>query len=428
MFQTYKYKLKPTCRQYNALDRVLEQQRLLYNAALQERIQSYRYGQALAAKRGATRPDPKLDDWKQITKLDQFKSLTQIRADDPSGIGEVPTALSRHTIERADLAFQGFFRRLKLRSGKAGFPRFKPMSRWSSFGFQEFSGIRLKESALLFRGMPGKLEVHLHRPIPEDAEIKAATLTKAVDGWWVCFRLKLADTEPREDDQRPVVGIDVGTHHFAALSTGSVLENPRIGRRAARRQRVLSRALSRCRRGSKRRQKARERLARHQAKTANQRRTWLHQTSARLAREHQLIVVEDLTVRNMTRSAAGTVEEPGTMVRQKTGLNREILDVAMSTFVNMLVYKAERAGGRVVKVDPRYTSQDCSMCGYREKKSLSDRVHRCGECGYVDDRDVNAARNILVKGLREAGGVVIPVGLKSTVVHWPEKAQMEISN
>lgn len=81
-------------------------------------------------------------------------------------IGEVPAVLSRHTLERVDLAFQGFFSRLKKKNGKAGFPRFKPMSRWSSFGFKEFSGIRLKGDQLLFRGMPGKLSVHLHREIP----------------------------------------------------------------------------------------------------------------------------------------------------------------------------------------------------------------------------------------------------------------------
>ena len=146
--RTYRYRLLPTAKQHRALECVLESQRLLYNAALQERADAWRKAKV------------------SITCYDQHKSLTLIRADDPDGYGAMPVRLSRATLQRLEEAFKGFFRRV--RAGQApGFPRFKPMSRWDSFGFSEFSGIRLNGRRLRFKGMPGGLRVHLHRQLPD---------------------------------------------------------------------------------------------------------------------------------------------------------------------------------------------------------------------------------------------------------------------
>ena len=108
---------------------------------------------------------------------------------------------------------------MKLRQGSAGFPRFKPKSRWRSFGFSEFSGIRLIGSKLHFAGICGGLPVHLHRPLPEGASIKSATFSSGGKGWTVSLQIEVADVVPVEGD-RPIVGVDVGIHHFAALSNG----------------------------------------------------------------------------------------------------------------------------------------------------------------------------------------------------------------
>lgn len=114
---------------------------------------------------------------------------------------------------------------------------------------------------------------------------------------------------------------------------------------------------------------------------------------------YSTIVVEDLKLRNMTRSARGSAAEPGTNVAAKAGLNRSVLDAGMGRLIQMLTYKAERSGGRLIKVNPRGTSQHCSGCGARVAKPLHVRTHACDACGLVLDRDVNAARNILARGL-----------------------------
>ena len=394
VFLTYQYDLRPSAAQYAGLGVLLDQTRVLYNAALQARIGNWEYGKRLAARRGSTRPDPKLDAWTPITLYSQFHDLVEIRRDDPDGYGALPSNLLRDTLKRVELAFKGFFRRVKLRRGSAGFPRFKPKSRWRSFGFSEFSGIRLIGSKLHFAGIWGGLPVHLHRPLPEGASIKSATFSSSGKGWTVSLQIEVADVVQVEGD-RPIVGVDVGIHHFAALSNGQIIDNPRIGREAARKTRLQRRALSRCNRGSSRRQKVKETLLRSLQATANKRKTFLHQASAAIAKDYSLIVVEDLPLKNMTASAKGTVDAPGKSIRQKAGLNRELLDVAPGMFVSMLTYKAARAGGELIKVNPRGTSQRCSGCGETIPKTLAVRIHRCG-CGLVLDRDVNAARNILL--------------------------------
>ena len=157
LFLTYQYGLRPKRQQYRRLEAILDGQRLLYNAALEERSQAWRKSH------------------KSVTRIEQIKSLTTIRADDPQGYGALPATLSRWSLNKVDEAFQAFFHRTTAKRGKAGFPRFKSRRRWRSFGFSEFSGIRLIDGALVFKGMPGRLKLHLHRPLPNNASIRSCT-------------------------------------------------------------------------------------------------------------------------------------------------------------------------------------------------------------------------------------------------------------
>jgi putative transposase len=276
MLLTYRYKLAPTKAQYAALARLSEDQRRLYNAALRERVEAWK-------KQSVS-----------ITKLDQFKSLTQIRSFDEAYLS-VPACLSRWSIARVDDAFKGFFSRVK-KGGKAGFPRFKPRSRWSSFGFAEWSGIRLRNGKLLFSGLTGELKVRMHRPIPDDASLKACTFTKAGRFWFVAIQMDVPVVVLHAKPET-MVGIDVGIEHLAFLSDGTVFENPKIGKSHQRKVRVAQRALTRCKRGSKRRAKVRAKLALLKRKTANARSTYLHQVSARITRDFAFIGVEKLNVK-----------------------------------------------------------------------------------------------------------------------------------
>ena len=361
MVLTYRQRLLPSKRQHIALLWLCEQQRQLYNAALEERIDCYR-------KTG-----------RSLSFVDQAKSLTVCRRELTEEMGALPLRLQRWTLKRLDDAFVGFFRRLKARDGCAGFPRFRNRNRWSSFGFDEFSGIRWDGKRLRFAGLPGGLRVHLHRSLPPKTDIRSCVFRRDGRGWYVGFQVAVAMMEKRV--VRTAVGVDLGLKVFAHCSDGVILPNPHVARRVKQELRRRQRALARCKRGSNRRCKARERVARLHRKVINVRNTWLHQRSAELVSRADLIAVEDLNVKGMIRHPK---------------LARSISDVGWSRFVAMLAYKAERAGAHLIRVDPRNTSQRCSGCGELVPKSLAVRTHACPSCGLTIDRDRNAARNILL--------------------------------
>jgi putative transposase len=407
---TYRYKLKPTRGQYARLAKLCEGQRQLYNAALQERIESYKVAKRNASLKGRDRPiASRMENSKlipgdfttlrgaPISYMDQCKSLTEIRHADIPDVGDVPPNMGRWTLKRVDAAFNGLFQRMK--AGKAaGFPRYRAKSRWRSFGFNEFSGITLKADKLRFKGIDGALRVNLHRPIPDGAKIKTAQFTRHDRSWFVTLVIDVAATEWHANSGSSI-GIDIGIENLATLSNGEVFANARPRSKHERQLRIAQRALARCKRTSRRRQQVRQKLARIHQRIANARTTHLHQVSANITRRFEVIAVEDLKLKNMTRSAQGTLAEPGTNVAAKSGLNRSLLDAAPGRLVSMLRYKAERAGGGLRMVDPRNTSQDCSFCGTKVPKKLAARQHSCS-CGANLHRDHNAARNILARAVQ----------------------------
>ena len=189
-----------------------------------------------------------------------------------------------------------------------------------------------------------------------------------------------------------VVGLDRGVAVSAALSTGELLCCPVLTARQRQRKRRLERKLARARRGSARRKQVKLAMARLRACETDRRKDWCEKTSTDLARRFDVIRVEDLKIRNMTRSAGGSAEEPGRNVRQKAGLNRGILASGWGQLVRRI---EDKAPGRVEKVRPAYTSQRCSACGQIAAGSReSQALFRCVTCGYADNADVNAARNI----------------------------------
>jgi len=360
---THRYRLLPHKSQHRALERLLHGQRELYNAALEERIDCYR-------KTGTTR-----------RYIDQCKGLTEWRREFPDW-RELPANLQRWTLKRLDDAFQGFFCRLKERKGKAGFPRFRGKGRWDAFGFAEFKGIRFDGKRLRFAGMPGGLKVHLHRELPEHADIRSCVFRQDGSGWFVCLQIAIPTPEKRAI--KSVIGVDLGLEVFAHCSDNVEIPNPRIARRAEKELRRRQRALSRCQRGSHRRHKVRAQVAKVHRKITNTRNSWLHKESAKLVKRADLIIVEDLQVANMIRHPT---------------LARSIADASWSRFVSMLSYKVEQTGGHLLRVDPRNTSQECSGCHELVPKSLAVRTHKCPSCGLVINRDYNASLNIARAGV-----------------------------
>ncbi|MEU5993557.1 transposase [Spirillospora sp. NPDC047418] len=227
------------------------------------------------------------------------------------------------------------------------------------------------------------------RAVPPD--VKSFRVSRDRAGrWHVAFAHIPAPIPAPGNGQ--AVGVDRGVTVSAALSTGELLNAPALTDREAERLLRLQRKLARARRGSNRRAHVKAAIARLKAREADRRRDWVEKTTTALATEFDAIAVEDLNVRAMTRSARGTIDAPGAGVRQKAGLNRAILANGWGQVLARLGHKAP---GRVIKVDPRYTSQTCHACGHRAPENReSQAVFRCTACGHRANADVNAARNI----------------------------------
>ena len=366
MILAYKYRLLPRKGQHKALNGILEDQRRLYNQAL------------------AARKDSWENDKKSLSYFDQAKALTIQRAKDAS-LAKWPANLQRGTLKRVDEAFKGFFRRVK-RGQKAGYPRFKGKGWFKSFAFTAFPGVRFKAKRLHIKGLEGGIRIHFHRPMPE-GKPKGLVVRKDSKGWLAVLLMEV-ETAPKAKILRRYAGIDMGLENLVVSDDGTAVPNPRAAKKAERELRRRQRALSRCKKKSKRRKKVRAKLAKAHEKVKNIRGTYLHQVAAKIVKDFDLIAVEDLDIKQM-------------MAKDKKGprLAKSIADASWGRLIELVAYKAERAGKRLVKVPPHYTSQDCSGCGTRVRKSLSVRTHKCPSCGLVLCRDQNAARNILHKAV-----------------------------
>ncbi len=235
----------------------------------------------------------------------------------------------------------------------------------------------------------GWVRLRWSRPIPDGVKSYRVTRDRA-GRWHVAFAAVPEPTPAPGNGQS--VGVDRGVAVSATLSTGELLHAPGLRPAEAKRLCMLQRKLSRARHGSRRRAKVKLAIARLRAREADRRKDWVEKTSTDLARRFDVIAVEDLNIRGMTRSARGSVEVPGRNVVAKAGLNRGILASGWGLLVARLEHKAP---GRVVKVSPRFTSQRCSACGIVDAKARkSQAVFACRSCGYAAHADVNAARNI----------------------------------
>jgi putative transposase len=373
----------------------LDRTRELYNAALQERRDAW-----AIIKRHPNFYD---EQWRKqavkdhsVTCYDQINQLPELK-ELQEEYKNIHSQVLQETLKRVEEAFKAFFRRVK-NGEKAGYPRFQGRDRYNSFCYPQ-AGFSLEGNRLALSKI-GHVKIKLHRPI--QGTIKTCTVKREGDYWYVTVSCEIEATQEKHTpytDQ--AVGIDLGLYHFAALSTGDIIDNPRHYRKAEKKLVGIHKEVARKKRGSKRRKKTIKRLSKAYRKVRNQREDFLHQWSRRLVNIYEAIVFEDLKPANMSKAPKPKQDEDGKYLPNgaavKAGLNKSILDVGWSTFVTMCQYKAECAGmTQVYKVDPYKTSQVCSVCLHEgPHKDLSERVHACEACGVVLDRDVNAALNIL---------------------------------
>ncbi len=382
------YKLYPTSAQIMQLEHLHDKHRALYNACIQERIDAYQ-------KCGVT-----------IRKGDQEKSVTLIRSDDPD-YRQINAQSLQVTLKRVDEAFGHFFRRAK-QGRKPGFPRFKSRDRFSGWGYKAhsdgwklFPGKGYRHGRLRLSGV-GMIKIRGEARTP--GKPKVCSITRKSDGWWASVVLECEAHRQINEDAREAVGLDWGVSTYATLAWGieddqvQEVDNERLWQQAAEDLKKTQRDLSKALRGKRSKRARRQKiiLAKHHRKLANCRKNRLHQLSSKMVKENKTIITEGLTVPNMTKSAKGTKEKPGRNVRQKAGLNREILDTSPSAFLKALTYKAEEAGCELLVAPTRSLkpSQRCPVSGATKKKKLHHRSHELPD-GRVISRDHAAAATML---------------------------------
>lgn len=398
------YKLYPSTKQAEGLMALLRQHKDLWNAALEERIDAWR-------KAG-----------KSISYEDQCRSLTQLRGELPEDWATMNCSSQQITLRRLDKAFKAFFARCA--NGQSpGFPRFKSLARMPSIGFKghgdgwrfapnlanegrpdDFGVVRwAKHGTLRLQGLG---HIKCRGQARAAGNIKSCELLYRHGEWHVSVTLECADADvARERTEHHAMAADWGVSRLMTIARTDgphreaveLEDNPRWYAGAQARLVELDQAVSAKRLGGKNWRKARAVRGAFKAKLARKRHEHQHQLSARLASRCSVFATEKLSIKNMTGSAAGTVEEPGRNVQQKAGLNREILDTAPAALLQKVAYKVRETGALYLEAPTRKLkpSQTCPSCGSVQKKQLQQRWHCCHVCGHEEDRDSAAARVVL---------------------------------
>ncbi len=307
--------------------------------------------------------------------------------------GKLNSQARQASAERAWSAISRFYDNCKKgKPGKKRFPRFKKYQTHGSVEYKT-TGWKLSEDrrSISFSDgfeagnfkLWGTRDLHFYQL----KQIKRVRVVRRADGYYVQFCIDQERIEKREPTNK-TIGLDVGLTHFYTDSYGQTVENPRHLRKSEKALKRLQRKLSHTEKGSKNRVKARNRLSRKHLKVSRQRKDFAVKLARCVVQSNDLVAYEDLLLANMVKNRK---------------LSKSISDAAWSNFRDWLVYFGKVFGVVTVAVPPHYTSQNCSNCGEVVKKSLSQRTHRCPHCGHVQDRDWNAAINILELGLRTVG-------------------------
>lgn len=376
MRTSYQYRLKLNKQQQDVIDNTLNMLRHQYNYQLAQRFDWYEQNRCSIDRCPLVCHLPKLKD--KPNKSIQEKGLVQLKKDRP-WYKNIHSQVLQEVPKRVELAFDRWSKG-DCDGKKSGKPRFKGKGQYKTFTYKQFKqhhfvGNKIKLSKI------GEVKVILHRPVPEGFKIKTVSVTKKADGYYVTLSLEnqtVPDIIPVDKASNPV-GIDMGLKSFLIKSDGTNVEIPQHYRKSQKRLRKIQKSVSRKKKGGSNRKKAVIKLGKAHKKVADTRKDFHFKTAKSLLDNHDLIAHEKLNIKGLAKSK----------------LAKSILDAGWGQFLSILSTKAENAGLLTVAVNPRNTSQNCSNCGHKVPKKLKDRVHSCPQCGYTEDRDVNAAKNIL---------------------------------
>ncbi len=367
--RTYEYRLDPTKEQDHLLMQCLIESRMIYNTMLEMMKAQY--------EQEGTFP----------SKYDLENAF--------KGYGtHVPATTIQMLADRLSKSLKRFLAAKQNNIAGIGFPRFRKPNQWHSIQLRQYGNEKNRRDVMLAPDekhlyipakLGGSVKIKYHRPM--EGTPKTAHLVLRADGHW--YVLIVCETDVKNEHvgtqcTHSDIGIDVGLKSFLTDSDGNTVDNPRYYRTSQATLRRKQRTICRRKKGSHRRRKACKNAAQTHLKIARQRKDFHFKTAKQYADTHKTIVVEDLQITNMVKNHH---------------LSKSIMDAGWGAFLDILSAKAENAGHTVIRVNPRFTSQKCYKCGEIVQKSLGVRTHICPFCGYIEDRDVNAAQNILKSGL-----------------------------
>lgn len=372
--QAFKYELMPTCEQERNMRRFAGSCRFVFNRALALQKERYEQGEEKLGYAGLCKL---LTEWRN--------------GPETPWLADAPVHPLQQTLKDLERAYANFFAK------RANFPRFKKKGQHDSFRYPDPKQIKLDQAnSRIFLPKLGWVRYRNSREVL--GTVKNVTVSQSCGKWFVSIQTEREIQAP-VPKATSAVGIDMGVTRFATLSDGTFYAPLNSFKRHEDRLRKAQQAMSRKTKFSNNWKKAKARVQRIHFRIGNARRDYLHKSTTAISQNHAMVCIEDLQVRNMSKSAAGTTEQPGKHVRAKSGLNKAILDQGWFEFRRQLDYKLAWAGGHLIVVPPQNTSRTCPACGHVSADNRQTQARfLCVECGFEENADLVGAINILRAG------------------------------
>ncbi|MDH2712407.1 transposase [Klebsiella quasipneumoniae] len=380
--QAFKFQLRPNGQQERDMRRFAGACRFVFNRALALQNENHEAGNKYTSY-------TKMASW-----LIEWKSHS-----DTQWLKDAPSQPLQQSLKDLERGYKNFFQK------RAAFPRFKKRGQNDAFRYPQ--GVKLDQTNNRI-SLPKLGWIRYRNSREVIGEVKNVTVSQSCGKWYVSIQTEFEVPEPVHK-AASMVGLDAGVTKLATLSDGTVYQPVNSFKASQRKLAMLQRQLSRKVKLSASWQKQKKKIQRLHSHIANIRRDYLHKVTSEISKNHAMIVIEDLKVSNMSKSAKGTAERHGRNVRAKSGLNRSILDQGWYEMRRQLEYKQLWRGGQVLAILPAYTSQRCACCGHTAKENRQTQSKFvCQVCGYTENADINGARNILAAGhaVLACGGMV----------------------
>ncbi|MDJ0691956.1 MAG: transposase [Xenococcaceae cyanobacterium MO_188.B32] len=421
MFIAYRYKLNPSQNQAEKMNNWLSMLRANYNFNLRDRIEAFEqvskpllgnYSRlehkgeccplTCSVSKNATLGSPWKNNGKKRNAYEQQSSNLLILKKERPWYRNIHSTVLQQNLKRLHKAFDNFF------EGR-GYPKFKNRSKFRSFSYPP-GQVKITEKAVYLPSI-GWCRYFNSRVIPQGFKVKTVTVRHKADGWYISLRLedKSVPNIPKIEmsSVRNAIAGDLGLNKLISLSDGEIIANPKFFRQAERRKEIRTKRASRKRKGSKNRAKAYQYLAKIDNKVLNQRQDYHWKIAQALCKKAEILIFENLNIKGLLKKCQPKQDEEGRYLKNgrnaKRALSRLIADAAWGELKLKIKSVAEKLGLYFVEVDPKNSSRQCHKCGYIDKENRKKERFFCLNCNHLEDSDIQASKNILLRGLKQLG-------------------------